>query len=407
MGPAWWTQPGHRSRPARSGILGPVRAPARPVVLLLAALLLAGGVGSAAAADAPAGPVRATGTAATPPMGWNDWNATGCSDAFDESFVLAQADTLVTSGLAAAGYRDVDLDDCWAAPARDGAGRLVPDPVRFPHGIAALAAAVHARGLRLGIYTSAGTATCDARGFPGSLGHETADAASFAAWGVDLVKDDDCSTAGTDAVARYTVMARALAATGRPIVLVLCDKGNSRPWLWARGVAQQWRTTHDVTDDWASVADIVTRTVPLTGHQGPDAWNDPDMLEIGNGGLTPDEERSQLGLWAMLAAPLVIGTDLVRADPATVALLANRAVLAVDQDPAAAPARADGDGPDAAGRLVLRRALADGSTAVSVTALGEGPVTVPPGVAGHDLLTGAAVSPGGVIPAHVTALVRV
>jgi alpha-galactosidase len=225
-----------------------------PRRLLVALLVLVLGAGTAATADAAAGPLAPTGSAATPPMGVNNWNATGCTDAFDEGWVMAQADALVTTGLRDAGYRNVNLDDCWAAPQRDGAGRLVADPVRFPHGIAALAGALHARGLRLGLYTSAGTATCDPRGFPGSLGHETADATTIAAWGVDYLKDDDCSTAGTDAVARYTAMARALRATGRPIVLAVCDKGNSAPWLWAPGVAQLWRTTPDITDSWASVA---------------------------------------------------------------------------------------------------------------------------------------------------------
>jgi alpha-galactosidase len=281
----------------------------------------------------------------------------------------------------------------------------VPDPVRFPHGIAALADYVHARGLLLGIYTSAGTATCDAAGFPGSLGHETADASTFASWGVDLVKDDDCNTVGTDAVARYTVMARALAATGRPIVLVVCDKGISRPWLWARGTAGQWRTTPDIADDWASVADNARRTAALTAYQRPGAWNDPDMLEVGDGGLTPDEERSQVGLWAMLAAPLVIGTDLAAAPPAVVALLGDRAVIAVDQDPLAAPAR-PGPEPAGSGRLVLRRLLADGTTATSVTALDDRPAVVPAGVAGTDLLTGAPVVAGGTVAPHATVLVR-
>lgn len=376
---------------------------AAPVVLAVA-LAVAG----CAAADAPDGAVTPLGVADTPPMGVNNWNATGCTDTFDEAWVRAQADALVRTGLRDAGYRYVDLDDCWAAPARDAAGRLVPDPVRFPHGIAALADYVHARGLRLGIYSSAGTMTCDARGFPGGLSHETTDAASFASWGVDLLKYDDCYTAGTDAVARYTVMARALAATGRPIVYVLCDKGNSAPWLWARGVAQQWRTTHDIADTWSSVADIIGRSVPLTRYQGAGAWNDPDMLEIGNGGLTPDEERTQFATWSMLAAPLVAGTDLAAASPATLGLLGNRAVVAVDQDPLAAPATVvgtDADGAGPTGRLVLARPLTAGRTATSVTALGDAPVVVPAGVSGRDLLTGAPVAPGTVVAPHATVLV--
>ncbi|MDT7743168.1 MAG: alpha-galactosidase, partial [Actinomycetota bacterium] len=270
----------HRARRRRSGWDAAV------VVVVLLAVLVAGAADAPAAPFDPGAPGDPTALAATPPMGVNDWNAVGCTDAFDEAWVRAQADALVATGLRDVGYRYVNLDDCWAAPQRDVAGRLVPDPVRFPHGIAALADYVHARGLRLGIYTSAGTLTCDARGFPASLGHETADAASFAAWGVDYVKEDDCSTAGTDALARYATMARALRATGRPMVFAICDKGNSAPWLWAPGIAQLWRTTHDVADDWASVADIIRLDVAVAGRSGPPpgrGWNDPDMLEVGNG----------------------------------------------------------------------------------------------------------------------------
>jgi alpha-galactosidase len=405
----------HRARRARSR---PGRVAAAVVVGVVLAVL--------GAADAPASPLL-PGTSgdpaalvATPPMGVNNWNATGCTDTFDEAWVRAQADALVRTGLRDVGYRYVNLDDCWASPARDAAGRLVPDPVRFPHGIAALADYVHARGLRLGIYTSAGTQTCDARGFPASLGHETADAASFAAWGVDYVKEDDCFTAGTDAVARYTTMARALRATGRPMVLAVCDKGNSAPWRWAPGTAQLWRTTHDVADDWPSVADIIRLDVGVAGYAGrpPGAgWNDPDMLEVGNGsgggavtgdgtvdvGLTPAEQATQMAVWSMLAAPLLAGTDVAHATPATLALLGNRALVAIDQDPAARPPSVELDA--ATGRLVLRRSLADGSTVVSVTALGGTPVVVPAGVGGPDLLTGAPVAPGGVLAAHSTKIV--
>jgi alpha-galactosidase len=390
--------------------------------VVLVAVLATGAADAPGAPFDPGAPGDPSAAAATPPMGVNDWNAVGCTDAFDEAWVRAQADALVSTGLRDAGYRYVNLDDCWASPRRDAAGRLVPDPVRFPHGIAALADYVHARGLRLGIYTSAGTLTCDARGFPASLGHETADAASFAAWGVDYVKEDDCSTAGTDAVARYTTMARALRATGHPMVFAVCDKGNSAPWGWASGVAQLWRTTHDVADDWASVADIIRLDVPVAGRSGPPpgrGWNDPDMLEVGNGsgsgqavtgdgtvdvGLTPAEQATQMAVWSMLAAPLLAGTDVARADPATIALLGDRALIAIDQDPAGRPATVDLD--EAAGRLVLRRALADGSTAVSVTALGDVAVTVPAGVSGRDLVDGGTVVPGALVAPHGTVVVR-
>ena len=407
-----------RARVRRSG-----RRAGRAVVALVVALavvLLAGAADAPATPFRPGGPGDPTALTATPPMGVNDWNAVGCTDAFDEAWVRAQADALVSTGLRDAGYRYVNLDDCWAVPRRDAAGRLVPDPVRFPHGIAALADYVHARGLRLGIYTSAGTLTCDARGFPASLGHETADAASFAAWGVDYVKEDDCSTAGTDAVARYTTMARALRATGRPMVLAICDKGNSAPWAWAPGVAQLWRTTHDVADDWASVADVVRLDIVVAGRAGPPperGWNDPDMLEVGNGpgravtgdgtvdtGLSQAEQATQMAVWSMLAAPLLAGTDVARADPPTLALLGNRGLIAIDQDSAGRPPTVDLD--EVTGRLVLRRGLADGSTAVSVTALGDGAVLVPAGVSGRDLLSGSPVVPRAAVAAHSTVVVR-
>ncbi|NMO89272.1 glycoside hydrolase family 27 protein [Actinomycetospora sp. TBRC 11914] len=389
-------------------------------VAVLVVVLATGAADAPAAPLVPGAPGDPSALAATPPMGINDWNAVGCTDAFDEAWVREQADALVRTGLRDVGYRFVNLDDCWAAPQRDAAGRLVPDPVRFPHGIAALADYVHARGLRLGLYTSAGTLTCDARGFPASLGHETADAASFAAWGVDYVKEDDCYTAGTDAVARYTTMARALRATGRPMVLAVCDKGNSAPWLWAPGVAQLWRTTHDVADDWASVADIIRRDVAVAGRAGAPpggGWNDPDMLEVGNGpgasvtgdgtvdvGLTPAEQATQMAVWSMLAAPLLVGTDVAHASPATLALLGDRALVAIDQDPAARMPAVELD--DATGRLVLRRGLSDGSTAVSVTALDDHPVTVPAGVAGRDLVGGGPVGPGAPVAAHATVVLR-
>ncbi len=386
-----------RARSARAG---------SAVVVVLAVLLALGAADAPAVALVPGTPADPAALAATPPMGVNDWNAVGCTDAFDEAWVRAQADALVSTGLRDAGYRYVNLDDCWAAPQRDTAGRLVPDPVRFPNGIAALADYVHARGLRLGIYTSAGTLTCDARGFPASLGHETTDAASFAAWGVDYVKDDDCSTAGTDAVARYTTMARALRATGRPMVFAVCDKGSSAPWVWAPGIAQLWRTTHDVADDWASVADIIRLDAAVAGRSGPPpgrGWNDPDMLEVGNG-LTPAEQASQMVVWSMLSAPLLASTDLSRGDPATLALLGNRDLIAIDQDPAARPPTVDLD--EATGRLVLRRVLADGSLAVSVTTLGDAAVTVPAGVSGRDLVDGGRLLPGAVVAPHASIVVR-
>ena len=381
-----------------------------PVMRIALRALLAGLIGTVvalSAGDSRGVPLTGTVTTSTPPMGINNWNATHCSAAFNERYVRAEADALVRTGLAAAGYRYVNLDDCWAAARRGPDGRLVADPVRFPSGIGALADDIHRRGLLLGIYTSAGVRTCDPAGFPGALGHEQQDAATFAAWGVDYLKYDNCFPSGTDAVARYTTMAQALQATGRPIVYAICDWGLSKPWRWAPGTAALWRITPDVTDTWPSVATTLRTAVELSGAAAGPGWNDPDMLETGHGTLTPDEQRTQLGTWAMLSAPLLIGTNLDAATPDTVALLGNRDVIALDQDTSAAHVhvlRDDGT------VLVLERALADGSTALAVINFGHGPARVTDVVLtpARDLWTGRAVAPGPVVVApHGTALFRV
>src|SRR5882757_145884 len=265
----------------------------------------------------------------TPPMGWSSWNALGC--AVTESAVRANADVLVSSGMAALGYQFVNIDDCWMATHRGGDGRLVADPVRFPSGIKAIADYVHGKGLKLGIYAAAGTATC--QNLPGSLDHEQIDAASFAEWGVDLLKYDNCNDAGRPARARFEVMAKALAATGRSIIYSVCEWGDSFPWTWARAAgAHSWRTYGDISDNWQSFTSIVDRQVGLESYSGPGGWNDPDMLEIGNGGMTSDEYRAQMSLWALLNAPLIAGNDLRSMSAETRNILTNPAVIAVDQD---------------------------------------------------------------------------
>jgi len=267
--------------------------------------------------------------APTPPMGWNSWNKFHCD--IDEELIRETADAMVSSGMRAAGYEYVNIDDCWMAPQRDAEGRLQADPVRFPSGIRAVADYVHARGLKLGIYSSAGTKTC--QGLPASLDHETTDAASFAAWGVDLLKYDNCNNQGRPAVERYTAMADALAATGRPIVYSICEWGQNKPWEWAAEVGgHYWRTTGDISDRWGSMVSILDQQVGLEAYSGPNAWNDPDMLEVGNGGMTTEEYRAHLSLWSILNAPLIAGNDLRSMDATTRALLTDRDVLAVNQD---------------------------------------------------------------------------
>jgi alpha-galactosidase len=272
------------------------------------------------------------GLALTPPMGFNNWNATHCRDDFNEEMVKATADIFVSSGLKEAGYEYVNLDDCWALPQRDEDGNLVPDPTRFPNGIKAVADYVHSKGLKIGIYTSAGTMTCNALGFPGALGHEYEDAALFASWGIDYLKYDNCNNQGVDARQRYTKMRDALKATGRKIVYSICEWGENDPWLWAKDVGHLWRTTGDISDNWGSMLGIVKQNMVLAEYAGPGHWNDPDMLEVGNGGMTDREYRSHFSLWSIMAAPLLIGSDLRDATPETMEILSNREVIAIDQD---------------------------------------------------------------------------
>jgi alpha-galactosidase len=330
--------------------------------LLCTAGLAAPAVAAPVAED-PAAPALADGLALTPPMGFNNWNSTHCRAEFNESMVKGIADIFVDKGLKDAGYQYVNLDDCWALPSRDANGKLVPDPVRFPNGIKAVADYVHAKGLKLGIYTSAGTKTCNSAGFPGALGHEYSDAQQFADWGVDYLKYDNCNNQGVDAKQRYTTMRDALKATGRPIVYSICEWGENKPWEWAADVGHLWRTTGDISDSWGSMVSILKKNLPLAPHAGPGHWNDPDMLEVGNGGMTDTEYRSHFSLWSVMAAPLLIGTDLRRASDATLGILGNKEVVAVDQDPLGKQGTVVSS---AAGRWVIAKEMKDGSRAVAL-----------------------------------------
>ena len=276
--------------------------------------------------------------APTPPMGWNSWNHFECE--IDEATVRATAEAMVASGMRDAGYRYVVIDDCWQG-ARDADGFIQPDPERFPSGMKALADAVHSRGLKLGLYSDAGWTTCGHR--PGSRGYEFQDALSYARWGVDYLKYDWCDTEGLNAEGAYQTMAAALKAAGRPIVLSICEWGDNQPWEWAEPIGHLWRTTGDIAPcfdcevdhgDWSSwgVLRILDLQDGLRVHAGPGHWNDPDMLEVGNG-MSEAEDRSHFSMWAMLAAPLIAGNDLTRMSPVTRAILTNREVIAVDQDP--------------------------------------------------------------------------
>jgi alpha-galactosidase len=313
--------------------------------------------------------------ALTPPMGWNTWNKFACN--VDEKLIRTAADQMVSTGMKDAGYTYIVIDDCWHG-ARDAHGDIQPDPQRFPSGIKALSDYVHSKGLKFGIYSDAGVKTCAGR--PGSRGHEFQDAAQYAAWGVDYLKYDWCNTSTQDAKASYTIMAQALRASGRPIVFSMCEWGTAKPWLWAAGIGNLWRTTGDITDKWNGkhgysngMMDIVDQQVGIESYAGPGHWNDPDMLEVGNGGMTTEEYRTHFSMWSILAAPLIAGNDLANMSDDTRSILTNKEVIAIDQDPLGSEGRRvwkDGD------LEVWSRPLAGGYRAVIL--LNRGP-------AAHDI----------------------
>lgn len=296
-------------------------------------------------------------------MGFNNWNSTHCRAEFNESMVKGIADIFVEKGLKDAGYEYVNLDDCWAKPQRNADGKLEADPQRFPNGIKAVADYVHSKGLKIGIYTSAGTKTCDSVGLPGALGHEYSDARQFADWGVDYLKYDNCNNQGVDAKQRYTTMRDALAATGRPIVYSICEWGQNKPWEWAGELGNLWRTTGDINDSWGSMLSIMKQNLPLAAAAGPGHWNDPDMLEVGNGGMTDTEYRTHFSMWSVMAAPLLIGSDLRTASPETFEILSNHEVIAVDQDPLGKQGVVVSSN---GGRWVVAKEMKDGSRVVAL-----------------------------------------
>ena len=280
--------------------------------------------------------------APTPPMGWNSWNY--FAERVDDKGIRAAADQLVATGMKDAGYIYVNIDDTWEGK-RDENGVLHTNE-KFPD-MKALADYVHSRGLKIGIYSGPGTKTC-AR-YEASLGHEEQDAKMYADWGIDYLKYDLCSfrqdvmqkQAPSDKaeqmrlmIAAYDKMGKALKATGRPIVYSLCQYGWDNVWEWGPSVgANLWRTTGDIEARWQSVYDIINQQKGLAPYAAPGHWNDPDMLEVGNGRLSMAENRSHFSMWAMLAAPLLAGNDLPNMKPEVKAILTNRDVIAIDQDP--------------------------------------------------------------------------
>jgi len=316
-----------------------VRRP-RKATVITTVLATIGGIGAVAGlavagvlATAPAALALDNGLALTPPMGSNNWNTTQCRSTFNETMIRGIADTFVSAGLKDAGYQYINLDDCWAETSRDSSGHLVPSRTRFPSGIKALADYVHGKGLKLGIYTSAGTHTCNVAGFPGALNHEQTDANTFASWDVDYLKYDNCNNQGVDAVTRYTKMRDALKNTGRPIVYSICEWGKNQPWNWGPSVGNLWRTSGDISDNWSRMVGRIHANDTHASAAGPGHWNDPDMLEVGNGGMSATEYRTHFSMWAIMAAPLLIGSDIRNASATTLSILTNSDVIAVDQDP--------------------------------------------------------------------------
>ena len=327
--------------------------------------------------------------ALTPPMGWNSWNVFG--DAISADVVARIADAIVASGMRDVGYSYLNLDDFWHAPARAADGTPVAHPERFPDGIAALADVVHERGLKLGIYSDAGHHTCG--GCFGGYGYEAVDAATYASWGVDLLKYDYCHApvARSAAEARYRTMADALAGCGRSIVFSVCEWGVRRPWEWAPALgASYWRTTPDIFDSFSytfwGVRGIARRNQALAEYARPGRWNDPDMLVVGNRGrgrvasnlpvgrplhlpfsvhlrgLDDRQSHTHLTLWAMMAAPLLASSDPAELSPVDRDILLNPEVLAIDQDPLGQQGRVV---TRRRGVWVLRKPLASGATALS------------------------------------------
>ena len=263
----------------------------------------------------------------TPPMGWNSWNKFACN--VSEKLIMQMADEMVTSGMQDAGYQYIVIDDCWQVD-RDENGEIVVDKDRFPHGMKYVADYVHSKGLKFGIYSCAGSKTCAGR--PGGRGHEFQDARSYARFGVDYLKYDWCNTTTQEAKSSYTTMRDGLFAAKRPIVFSLCEWGTAKPWEWAKEVGHLWRTTGDIVDRWDSMIDIVDKERDLAKYAGPGYWNDPDMLEVGNGGMTTEEYRTHFSLWCMLAAPLMAGNDLGNMSSETAEILKNGELIAIDQD---------------------------------------------------------------------------
>lgn len=283
-------------------------------------------------------PQKFEGLAKTPPMGWNSWNTFGTD--INEELVKGIADKFVELGLKDAGYEYIVLDDGWMARERDENGNLVPDPVKFPSGMKALADYIHSKGLKFGLYNCAGSKTC--AGYPGSRGYEYQDARLYASWNVDYLKYDWCNTEKLNAEGAYMTMRDALYKAGRPVVFSICEWGDNEPWKWAANLGHLWRVTGDIINCWDcevghgswsswGVWKIINMRKDIRKVAGPGQWNDFDMMEVGNG-MTHAEDRAHFVMWSMLASPLIMGNDLRSASKETIKTLTNKEIIAVNQD---------------------------------------------------------------------------
>ena len=266
-------------------------------------------------------------------MGWNSWNKFGCN--ISEKLIIDTIDALNSSGLAELGYNYINLDDCWQS-SRHPNGTIIPDPVAFPNGIKPLVDYAHSKGLKFGLYSDAGFFTCEKR--PGSLGYEEIDAKTYAEWGVDYLKYDNCynndtkNSNETQSILRYKKMRDALLNSGRNIYYSLCSWGMENVSMWGKEIGNSWRTTKDIKDNWRSMTKIIDLNNRWYEYGGPGGWNDPDMLEVGNGGMSLDEYRSHYSLWAISKSPLLIGCDVTNMDEDTIEVLTNPEVIAINQD---------------------------------------------------------------------------
>ncbi|SDE89736.1 glycoside hydrolase family 27 protein [Terriglobus roseus] len=354
----------------------------------------------------------------TPPMGWNSWNK--FAGRVTEADVRAAADALVSTGMSKMGYIYVNIDDTWEG-GRDANGNIQLNQ-KF-HDMKALADYVHSKGLKLGIYSSPGPKNC--AGYTGSFGHEAQDAKTYASWGIDYLKYDLCSARNiyksTPEIhqALYQKMGEALQSTGRPIVFSLCQYGENDPWKWGyKAGGNLWRTTGDIRDQWESMDRIGFSQIDIATYNHPGRWNDPDMLEVGNGGMSADEYRTHMSLWSLLSAPLIAGNDLSNMSEETKSILMNGDVIAIDQDSAVHPVQRQAK----QGTVeVLTRLMSDGSTVVGLFNRGNAPapasldwtaLSTRPGFKVRDLWKHEPVNVSGTpyqatVPVHGVVLLRV